>query len=218
MKMRFLSLLTTFALALQTVSSSPDVSVRQTTSNHITVDLTKTYQTVDGWGFCQAFQRANWIKSLSTSTRTQVLDLLFSPTKGLGMNILRNGIGGSPNGTGDHMLSILPGPWNLTINATDYVPNYRWDGNDGGQVWLSQQAKNYGVTTFFASAWSAPGFMKTNGIETNGGTLCGTTNSKCATGDWRQVYADFLVQYIKYYEQEGIPITHLGFLNEPDLT
>lgn len=46
--------------------------------------------------------------------------------------------------------------------------------------------------------------------------LCGTTGHTCNTGDWQQAYADFLVQYVKYYAQEGLTITHLGFLNEPD--
>jgi hypothetical protein len=54
------------------------------------------------------------------------------------------------------------------------------------------------------------------GNEANGGYLCGTTGHTCSSGDWRQAYANYLVQYVKYYNQAGIPITHLGFLNEPD--
>lgn len=46
--------------------------------------------------------------------------------------------------------------------------------------------------------------------------LCGTTGHTCSTGDWQQAYADFLVQYVEFYAQEGLTITHLGFLNEPD--
>lgn len=76
----------------------------------------------------------------------------------------------------------------------------------------------YGVKTFYSDAWAAPGFMKTNGLDYGGGTLCGVPNGTCATGDWRQAYADYLVQYIQYYKDAGIQITHLGFLNEPDNT
>jgi hypothetical protein len=46
--------------------------------------------------------------------------------------------------------------------------------------------------------------------------LCGTTGHSCSSGDWRQAYANFLVQYVKYYASIGISISHLGFLNEPD--
>lgn len=42
------------------------------------------------------------------------------------------------------------------------------------------------------------------------------TDETCSSGDWRETYADYLVQYIKYYEQEGITIDFLGFLNEPE--
>lgn len=48
--------------------------------------------------------------------------------------------------------------------------------------------------------------------------LCGTTGHSCSSGDWRQAFANFLVQYVKYYAQEGITVTHLGFLNEPDFS
>ncbi|KAK1494581.1 cellulosome enzyme [Colletotrichum tamarilloi] len=50
------------------------------------------------------------------------------------------------------------------------------------------------------------------------GYLCGTTGHTCSSGDWRQAYAGFLVQYVKYYQQAGLNITHLGFLNEPDFS
>jgi len=58
--------------------------------------------------------------------------------------------------------------------------------------------------------------MKTNGRDSGGGYLCGSPGNTCATGDWRQAYADYLVKYIQFYGQEGVNITHIGFLNEPD--
>ena len=46
--------------------------------------------------------------------------------------------------------------------------------------------------------------------------LCGTPGHTCSSGDWRQAYANFLVKYVQLYVAAGLPITHLGFLNEPD--
>ena len=43
------------------------------------------------------------------------------------------------------------------------------------------------------------------------------TNTSCASGDWRQTYANKLVKYIRDYQSKGIKIDYLGFLNEPDL-
>lgn len=42
--------------------------------------------------------------------------------------------------------------------------------------------------------------------------------TNCASGDWKQAYANYLVAYINFYASSGIKITHLAFLNEPDLT
>ena len=61
-------------------------------------------------------------------------------------------------------------------------------------------------------------WQKTNGRETNGGYLCGTPGHSCSSGDWRKPYAHFLVQYVKFYAERGMPVTQLGFLNEPDYT
>jgi hypothetical protein len=58
--------------------------------------------------------------------------------------------------------------------------------------------------------------MKTNGRDTNGGGLCGVPGSTCSSGDWRQAYANYFVKYIQLYAENGINVTHLGFLNEPD--
>ncbi|KAF8311270.1 glycoside hydrolase [Clavulina sp. PMI_390] len=176
----------------------------------VTVNVTvgTTYQTIDGFGFSQAFGRANDVKNSPAAEAKMTLDLLFSTTTGAGFTILRNRIGSG--GSGDSIEPTSPGSPSAT-------PSYTWDGNDSGQVWFSTQALSYGVKTFYADAWSAPGFMKTNGVETNGGYLCGVTGETCSSGDWRQAYANFLVQYVKYYATAGITITHLGFLNEPEL-
>ncbi|KAF7902567.1 hypothetical protein EAF00_002470 [Botryotinia globosa] len=122
------------------------------------------------------------------------LQLAPHPTAGAGFTSLRNRIGSG--GSGDSIETTSPGPPSGT-------PKYVWDGSDSHQVWVLQQAKAYGVTRFYANAWSAPGFMKTNGEETNGGYLCGMTGESCSSGDWMQAYAA-LIQYIKYYASVGI--------------
>ncbi|KAJ0123351.1 glycoside hydrolase family 30 protein [Diaporthe amygdali] len=176
----------------------------------ITVNLGTTYQQIDGFGFSQAFGRAKEFQNLGTSpAKQQGLDYLFNTTTGAGFTIIRNRIGSG--GSGDSILPTSPG-------SPSGTPTYVWDNDDSGQVWLSQQAMSYGVKTIYADAWSAPGFMKTNNDQSNGGYLCGTTGHSCSSGDWRQAYANFLIKYVQYYKDAGIPITHLGFLNEPDYT
>ena len=162
----------------------------------ITVDLTKTYQKIDGFGFSEAFQRAVQMSRLPEAEQRRALDLLFSTTKGAGLTILRNGIGSSPDMRNDWMVSIAP----KSPGSPDKPLIIEWDGSDNKQLWLSQEAQHtYSVKTIYADAWSAPGYMKTNGNDANGGSLCGLTGAYCASGDWRQAYADYLVKSVSCY-------------------
>jgi O-glycosyl hydrolase len=90
---------------------------------------------------------------------------------------------------------------------------------DQGQLWFAQQIKaRFGVTNVFADAWSAPGFMKTNGSAINGGALCGVPGATCSSGDWRQAYANYLKQYAADYAAAGDPLTYVGPENEANLS
>ena len=180
-------------------------------ASNIAVNGTTTYQTIDGFGISQAFGQANAIRNLGTTVRQQALDLLFSTTSGAGFSILRNLIPADAD-------SIEP----TAPASPSATPTYVWTGDDTqdrGQLWLAKQAKNsYGVSTFYNDAWSAPGYMKTNGDEANGGSLCGTTGASCTSGDWRQAYANYLVKHTRYWTAAGITPNAVGFVNEPSLT
>lgn len=196
--------------------SSSSVEPRQSAGTTVTVNLGMAYQRIEGFGCSEAFQRAVQMSRLSSENQQRALDLLFSTTSGAGLSILRSGIGSSPDMSADHMVSIAPTA--PTGNKPSAPLSYSWDGSDNGQLWVAKEAAKRGVQTIYADAWSAPGYMKTNGNDANGGSLCGVSGAKCASGDWRQAYADYLVQYIKYYQSEGVNVTHVGFLNEPELT
>jgi O-glycosyl hydrolase len=173
-------------------------------ANATTSDITfgsQTYQTWAGLGVSEAFGQAGPIVGASPSVQSQVLNDLFSRANGAGINILRNRI---PAG---EIEPNSPGSPNATPN---YVPL----GNDDNQVPLTQLAEQYGVNTVMADAWSAPGFMKTNGSAINGGTLCGVPGASCSSGDWRQAYANYLVQYLRDYAADGIKVSYVDFENE----
>ena len=176
----------------------------------VAVNGATKFQTIDGFGVAEAFGQANSIRNLGSTPRQQALDLLFSTSKGAGFSILRSLI---PSDSG----SIEP----TSPGSPSATPKYVWSGNDAqdqGQLWLAKQAKSYGVSRFYNDAWSAPGYMKTNGSESNGGSLCGTTGASCASGDWRQAYANYLTQHAKFWSAAGVTPAYVGFVNEPSLT
>jgi O-glycosyl hydrolase len=166
-EMRFLFLLAPAILPVAaTAAGQHDLAVRQTGTS-ITVNLDQKYQTIDGFGCAEAFQRAVQMSKLTEDKQQYTLDLLFSTTNGAGLSILRNGIGSSPDMSSDHMVSIQP----TSPGGPSSAPRYIWDGSDNKQLWVSQEAVKRGVKTIYADAWSAPGYMKTNGNDANGGSL-----------------------------------------------
>lgn len=166
------------------------------------------YQEMIGGGCSGAFGGACQLfgaNGLSPENSQKVTQLLFDENMGA-LTLVRNDIGSSPGTT------ILPKCPATPAGPFDYV----WDGSDDCQLNLTKTALKYNPELFvYADAWSAPGCMKTVGTENDGGFICGVRGTNC-THDWRQAYADYLVQYVKYYKEEGIDVSMLGAWNEPD--
>lgn len=178
----------------------------------ISVNAFTKFQTMIGGGCSGAFGIAcNQFGSagLSPANQELVTQILYDENIG-GLSIVRNRIGSSPT---DTILPVCPptpaGPF-----------NYTWFKNastaDSCQLKLTQTALKYNPDIYvYADAWSAPGCFKNIGTEVDGGFICGVRGTHCTT-DWRQAYADYLVQYVKFYQQQGIKIDLLGAWNEPD--
>ncbi|KAF5619168.1 glucuronoxylanase xynC [Fusarium tjaetaba] len=169
----------------------------------VTVNTNQKLQVIDGFGVSEAYGHAKQFQNLASGPQKEGLDLLFNTTTGAGLSIIRNKIGCDASNS-------------ITSTNTDNPDKqavYHFDGDDDGQVWLSKQAMSYGVDTIYANAWSAPVYMKS---ATSMGRLCGTPGVSCSSGDWRHRYVEMIAEYLSYYKQAGIPVSHVGFLNEGD--
>jgi O-glycosyl hydrolase len=177
-----------------------------------TINGATTFQTISGFGASEAFGQASTVMNASSPVQQQVLNDLYSPASGAGLTILRNWI------SADSGTTIEPNNPGGPGAAPTYLPMSQ-TGQDAGQLWLAQQIKaDFGVTNVFADAWSAPAFMKTNGSADNGGAVCGSPGATCSSGDWRQAYANYLVQYAKDYAAAGVPLSYIGPENEANLS
>ena len=167
-----------------------------------------TFQTMTGFGASEGFGQAETIMDASSGAQQQALNDLYSPTSGAGLTILRNEISADPGDT------IEPNAPSSPTATPTYLPLSSIN-SDQGQLWLAQTIKaDYGVTNVFADAWSAPPFMKVNDSVDNGGALCGVPSATCASGDWRQAYANYLKQYAADYAAAGVPLSYIGPENE----
>jgi O-glycosyl hydrolase len=177
-----------------------------------TINGATTFQTITGFGASEAFGQASTVMNASSPVQQQVLNDLYSPTSGAGLTILRNWI------SADSGTTIEPNSPGSPGAAPTYLPMSQ-TGQDAGQLWFAQQIKaDFGVSNVFADAWSAPAFMKTNDSTSSGGAVCGSPGATCSSGDWRQAYANYLVQYAKDYAAAGIPLSYIGPENEANLS
>ena len=178
----------------------------------VSINGSTTFQTMAGFGFAEAFGEAASVMNAPAAEQQKALSLLMSPSSGAGLDIVRNEI------SADSGTTIEPNSPGRPGAAPTYV-SLASINQDQGQLWFDQQAKaGFGVNTFFADAWSAPAFMKTNGSQDNGGQVCGVTGASCSSGDWRQAFANYLIQYAKDYAAAGVPLTYVGPANEPDFS
>ena len=201
-----------FVLALAGSLSNISGAAGVTAQATVTINGAKHYQSIAGFGVSEGFGQAKTLMNAPASVQEQVLSLLYSPTRGAGLTILRNEISADAGFTIEPRAPSSPNatPAYLTLAEID---------QDQGQLWFAKQIKaDYGVSDVFADAWSAPAFMKTNDSAIRGGTVCGAPGATCKSGDWRQAYANYLVQYATDYAAAGVPLTYLGPENETTIS
>lgn len=97
----------------------------------VTVDTSRTYQTIDGFGFSEAFGFGVSVQNAPAQQQEQTLDYLFSTTQGAGLTILRNRIAADPSDT------IEPN----SPGSPSAAPTYAWNGDDLGQVHIHYENK-----------------------------------------------------------------------------
>ena len=170
----------------------------QANDSVISVDSTRRYQTIDGFGFALTGGSAWLINHLSPSYRSTLLNGLFgSDSSGIGVSYLRVSIGASDLSTSVYSYDDQVDPdlahFNLMAGDTDVVPV------------LKQILAIHPKIMILGSPWSPPTWMKSN-HSTIGGNLL---------PQYYEVYARYLVKYVQAMHDRGITIDALTPQNEP---
>ncbi|HEY4334995.1 MAG TPA: glucosylceramidase, partial [Puia sp.] len=169
----------------------------------IVVDTTKTYQSIDGFGFCLTDGSAYLINRLPAPDRAALLKELFSTdSNAIGISYLRVSIGAS-----DLSASVFSYDDNATPSLPDTSLQYFSLANDEFDLvpLLKQILVINPSIRILGSPWSAPLWMKTNNSSI-GGTLQPV---------YFDVYARYFVKYIQAMKAEGITIDAITPQNEP---
>lgn len=168
----------------------------------IEIFFEKTDQTMLGMGASFDHATCYNLSLLDETAREAVLRRLMDPEQGIGMNLMRVCIGTS---------DFAGEPWysydDMPEGETD--PELKQFSIEKDRAYVLPAIKmvqrlNPDVL-FFASPWSPPGWMKKSGT-----LLGGRINP-----DWYGAYAKYLLEFVRAYEAEGVPIYAMTLQNEP---
>lgn len=172
--------------------------VPETEAAVITVDPSRTYQEVLGFGAAMTDAATFMINQLSPAAREKFLHELFHPSE-LGVNVIRICVGSSDFSTEA-----------FSYDEGEPDPELKRFSIDRDRAYLIPQlvrARAISPELFIlASPWSPPGWMK------NGGSMLG--------GDMKpsnfHTYANYLVRYLQAYEAAGVHVNAITSQNETD--
>lgn len=176
------------------------------TNSTINIDTTKTYQSIDGFGFCLTGGSAVLINGLPAPQRDALLrELFLTDSTHIGISYLRISIGASDMSASDFTYDDMPtgqtdvnlANFSISPELADLVP-----------VLKKIIALNPSIK-IMATPWTAPVWMKRNTTGNNGFTG-GSLNTA-----YYDAYAAYFVKYIKAMQAQGITIDAISPQNEP---
>ena len=186
----------------------------------VTVDPARTRQRYTGVGFSLDETSVSNLWKLGPARRERAVRLLVDPEHGAGLDRFRVTIGSpdviehlpfwsedEPPAGDDFALKYFSVRHDVDLHIIDTIK-------------LIQRYNPR--ATFFASAWSAPAWMKTNNRFTGEVALRpGSTTSYYQVGRLRDdcvdVFARYYVKFVQAYARRGIPVDALTLLNEPGM-
>lgn len=169
----------------------------------ISVNAATQYQQMDGVGGSLTDSSA-WLiwNELSSTQQTNLMQELFSPSSGIGISFLRQPMGATDfSASGNYSYDDMPAGQtdpNLTNFSVVHDVTYI--------IPLVKQALSINPNLkVVALPWSPPAWMKTT--ETMNGGNMDTT--------YFPSLAQYFVDFVQAYQQQGIPIYALSVQNEP---
>jgi glucosylceramidase len=188
----------------------------------VVVDPRATRQKYTGIGFSLDETSVSNLWKLTPAKREQAIRLLVDPKHGAGLDRFRLTIG-SPDVI-EHLPfwseDDLPGGVTEDFGLKYFSVKRDVDLHIIDTIKLIQRYNP--KATFFASAWSAPAWMKTNDRFTGEVALKpGSTTDYYQVGKLRDdcidVFARYYVKFVQAYARHGIRVDALTLLNEPGM-
>lgn len=169
----------------------------------VMIDPGHAFQTIEGFGGAFTDAAAETFAKLSPEAQEEFLRASFDPVAGNAYNLCRTSI---------HSCDYASGPYTYDDVADDMeLKHFSIAHDEQFRIPFIKRAlaAANGNIKIFASPWSPPGWMKTNGEMLHGGKL---------RPGYEAVWADYFVKFVDAYKAAGIPMWGLTVQNEPMAT
>jgi glucosylceramidase len=158
-----------------------------------------TFQTIEGIGGAITDAAAETFYRMPEGKRNEIIDAYFGKDKGIGYNLVRVNIASCDFSSGSYSY-IDEGDTSLASFTIDHDLQYKIPMVKEARAAAGEEV------LMFASPWSPPAWMKSNGDVLHGGELL----DEC-----KQAWANHYVKFIDAYTKTGIPIWAISAQNEP---
>ena len=199
----------------QALTPQPSITLGAVSSGtvNLTVDDTKTYQTIDGFGAAFTDSSAYLLQNkLDTATRDRVMRDLFTRGSGIGLSLMR-----VPMGSSDYTATPPSSPSTYSYDdnggvADPTLANFSTSHDDAYIVPVIKQAQALNPSMkLLANDWSPPAWMKT----TN--TMLGQGNGTLRS-DMYSALAQYYVKFLQEYKAKGVKVWGVTPQNEPAIS
>ncbi|EFP13061.1 hypothetical protein CRE_06915 [Caenorhabditis remanei] len=172
---------------------------------HLTIDSSKMYQTIQGFGSTFSDASGANLRSLPDKLADTVIRQYFSES---GLNLQ---FGRVPIASSDFSGRV----YSYNDVSDDYMmQNFNLTKEDfQWKIPYIQAAKKYNQNLkLFGAPWSAPGWMKTTKAMSGPGALSGK-----AGDNYHKAYTTYFVRFLEEYAKSGISFWALSTQNQPTL-
>jgi glucosylceramidase len=165
----------------------------------IFIDPSQKFQSIVGIGGAITDAAAETFAKLPESAQKELLTAFYDPKNGLGYSIVRTNIGSC---------DFSSDSYSYVANNDELLKTFSVSHDEKYKIPLLKKAiaTAGGKLPLFVSPWSPPAWMKDNDDLLHGGKLL---------PKYRQSWANYLIKFIKTYEQKGMPVWGLSAQNEP---
>jgi len=158
------------------------------------------YQEIKGFGGAFTEASSTTLDKLSKKNREKIIKLYFDKDEGIAYNIGRVHINSC-----DFSLEN----YTCVEENDDTLSTFNIERDKSSIIPMIKDAMKYCKIHIFASPWSPPSYMKTNGEMNNGGKL---------KKEYYELWSEYYVKFIESYRNEGIDVYGITVQNEAHAT